>query len=895
MSATPETEVQPGETGQKGWFRSNMAQLMVFLNGLVLTATAFITLTVFIDEMLEEHYRQAAADVERMVAAQLRELESGIQMISVLLNYTNRVEEQSIVDGIESAMPEGAFFETVFLAHSSEGQWRLKRLYAADEGEDSSALSESVDIVQLLERTVRMAAESGGEVGIISDFPGWRSRVEPDPSGVSSSWFALVRPVRPDDVRSGVIVGISRARSLVDETWLTKRRVYREVNLAAQGEPVPLLRIGFANSDDGNIPVDRSGGAHAFSIPVGQSTLMLNVGVRVSGREAFLGQIPVLMLLFGMTLTLIGTLYVRNNQQQSFKLAAMNRALAGKNDELNKQISERERLNNALRKAERDNRAIIDSVSDIIFELNPEGEIVFLNNTWFKVSGFENERAFGRSLFDMLHPQDKEEQRGSFQQMVRGQKQAYRSFTRLRISDGTFRSVELAISMIRYDENRNVRVVGTITDVEERRRAEKALAEAEKKYRTIVENAAGGIFQITPEGQVLSANPAMARILGFERAELLLREVRNVNDQIYADKPSRLQFLDAVASGEGMRSCETRVRRKDGAIIWIQEHTRAVRDDEGGVLYFEGSMEDITSRKNAEIALREAKVESDLANRAKSEFLANMSHELRTPLNAIIGFSEIIKNEVFGSLGERAYRDYANDIFESGKRLLKTINEILDVSRIEVGERQLNEGVVDLREVVDGALKLLALKIEANNMTISNELAELPRVIGEELALKQIVTNLLSNAVKFTPSGGRISIFAEREPGGSLRLSITDTGIGLDDADIAKALSPFGQVDATHRRAGSGTGLGLTLADSLIRLHGGRLELLSRKGVGTTASIILPARRVTAVGNQTADKAKADPKVKGTSRVPISGFDPKDFEGADVFEIRKTDIDHPQE
>jgi signal transduction histidine kinase len=246
-----------------------------------------------------------------------------------------------------------------------------------------------------------------------------------------------------------------------------------------------------------------------------------------------------------------------------------------------------------------------------------------------------------------------------------------------------------------------------------------------------------------------------------------------------------------------------------------------------------------------EMKLREAKIQSDLSSRAKSEFLANMSHELRTPLNAIIGFSEIIRDEVLGPIGNVQYKEYVRDIYDSGKKLLSIINEILDVSRIETGDRQLNEGVVDITRITRSCLDFIRPKLMAEKLVVVNLMeGAVPKVIGEELAIKQIILNLLSNAVKFTGEGGRITLSHEIDHEGQLRIAITDTGIGLDETEIEKALSPFGQVDSSLSRGGSGAGLGLTLVDSLIKLHGGRLELFSQKGVGTTATIVFPARRV---------------------------------------------------
>jgi signal transduction histidine kinase len=296
------------------------------------------------------------------------------------------------------------------------------------------------------------------------------------------------------------------------------------------------------------------------------------------------------------------------------------------------------------------------------------------------------------------------------------------------------------------------------------------------------------------------------------------------------------------------------MRHTSGRIIWINENARAVKDEDGTILYYEGSIEDITQRKEAEIALIEAKLNSDLASRAKSEFLANMSHELRTPLNSIIGFSEIIKSEALGEIENKPYVDYAGDIHNSGTRLLNVINEILGISKIEAGERQLNETVVDISKITQTCIDLMANKIENRHIQVNNLIADTtPHIVAEELALKQILMNLLSNAIKFTPENGSITLSADYD-GTDIRLSITDTGVGIDEVDIPKALSPFGQIDSTLARSNAGTGLGLTLVDSLIRLHDGSLELISQKGFGTTVTITIPEKRVAAKKTKASDQ-----------------------------------------
>ncbi len=880
---------------RKGWLSGNMAQLMVFLNGLILTATAFATLSVFIQEMLYEDYSAVMNDAQKEIVSNIGSIERSIVTTAVFLEFADQAPSESLIRKLETSYNSEVGIDKLFWIKpnaQNDKTWDIHGLISHTTHERERSYWPLLAKMDSNFVSFAISSEPWKQDGtvFISELPETQYIRESEKPLIASRPFAMARAVQKGNRDAGFIIGFAQTSIVLNNNWIYNSPSIVRLEIINPETKKPAYLLDKSNDD-----VKRELGlaAEVVKVSIGGTNLNLVFDIQKGAREAFLEKIPMLMLLFGITLTLIGTLYVRNNQQQSTKLGSMNKVLAQKNLELNNEIRNRENLNQALRKAERENRAVINSVSDIIFETDTEGELLFLNETWFKITGFELERSIGRNLFDMLHPQDQDEQRENFKKMVQGKKQAYRSFTRLRTSDGTFRAVELAMSMLRQDENKALRVVGTVTDVEERRRAERALSEAEKKYRTIVENAAGGIYQVTPEGQYLSANPALARILKYDSPEQMLREVRSANDQIYVDAKQRVRFLKELDMLGKMKTIETRAIRKDGTTIWINENARAVKDDEGNVLYYEGSMEDITQRKVAEIGLKEAKVQSDLANRAKSEFLANMSHELRTPLNAIIGFAEIIKNEVFGPVGKKEYWEYASDIHDSGKNLLTVINEILDVSRIEAGERQLNEGILDINKIAKSCLDLMASKIEANDMTVTNLLSEKsPQIIGEELAVKQMMMNLLSNAIKFTPSGGRVTIDCELESSGQLRVSITDTGIGLDEAEIEKALSPFGQVDTALSRSGSGTGLGLTLVDSLIKLHGGRLELFSQKGIGTTVNLVFPAKRVAyreedetpAEGVKENKDPEANGKVNGEDFLDEDSFDVSDLSDEESFE-----------
>jgi len=220
-----------------------------------------------------------------------------------------------------------------------------------------------------------------------------------------------------------------------------------------------------------------------------------------------------------------------------------------------------------------------------------------------------------------------------------------------------------------------------------------------------------------------------------------------------------------------------------------------------------------------------------------------MSHELRTPLNAIIGFSEIMESGMFGPIGSKKYREYCRDIHQSGQYLLDVINDILDMSKIEAGRIRLDLAEVKLDRFLDDAIRVLSARADDKQLTLARDIAPGIRLVADQRLLKQVLLNLLSNAVKFTPEGGRVLMRIEKRPDGGITLVVEDSGVGMAAADIPLALQPFTQLDSSLARRYEGTGLGLPLTRSLVELHGGQLQLESSLGEGTTATVLLPARR----------------------------------------------------
>ncbi len=241
----------------------------------------------------------------------------------------------------------------------------------------------------------------------------------------------------------------------------------------------------------------------------------------------------------------------------------------------------------------------------------------------------------------------------------------------------------------------------------------------------------------------------------------------------------------------------------------------------------------------------ESRRKAEEANLAKSRFLATMSHELRTPLNAILGFSEVMLNELLGPLENATYKGYVADIHDSGRHLLNLINEILDLSRIEAGRYALNEEAVTLPYIVEDCAHMMNLRARNKGVTLEEHYEDLmPKIWGDERAIRQITLNILSNAVKFTPSGGTIIIKAGWTAGGGQYVSIKDTGPGIAEDEIPIVLQAFGQGSLAIKSAEQGTGLGLNIVQALVAMHGGTFDLKSKLREGTEVIFTIPQARV---------------------------------------------------
>ncbi|MBI1776823.1 MAG: hypothetical protein HYR63_15870 [Proteobacteria bacterium] len=370
-----------------------------------------------------------------------------------------------------------------------------------------------------------------------------------------------------------------------------------------------------------------------------------------------------------------------------------------------------------------------------------------------------------------------------------------------------------------------------------------ALSVSERRFRDYTKTASDWYWETGPDHR-FTGNPEGVAAHGIDPTGWLGKRRWEIAADTHEDPDKWSRHAAMLERREPFRDFVYKIRLMDGSIGYVSSSGNPVFEENGAFLGYRGTGRSVTQQIQADEALRQAKEEAEAANRTKSQFLANMSHELRTPLNAVIGFSEVIRDKGLGSIDPR-YRDYAADIHKAGQHLLDLINDVLDLSKIEVGKLELREEVVDLGEVVEQCVHIVAARADAGRIMLERRIpATLPTVVGDRLRIKQILLNLLSNAIKFTPAGGRVAIGLTPAADGGLGLWVADSGIGMKPEDIPTALAPFRQVDGGMNRRHEGTGLGLPLASRLAELHDGALEIESRFGHGTTVWFCLPARRV---------------------------------------------------
>ena len=392
-----------------------------------------------------------------------------------------------------------------------------------------------------------------------------------------------------------------------------------------------------------------------------------------------------------------------------------------------------------------------------------------------------------------------------------------------------------------------------------------ALKRTELKYQKIVDNAVMGIFQVTTDGMFRSANPALAKIFGYESPAALMAADAQTIRSMYVDPDIRELFEHLMADRGYVTDFQSEIRRQDG-VRWLSENARKVCDEQGLTLYYEGTVEDITQRKRAEIEERRAQENAEAARKAaeqaraaavaastaKSDFLASMSHEIRTPLNGVIGMTDLLTHTRLTPQQSR----YVKVIHASSDGLLSIINQILDFSKIEASKLELSKRDFDLLDAVEEVVVILAQKASAKGLELACQIdPDVPaRIHSDDDRLRQVLMNIVNNAVKFTLSGEvLIRVSLDSGPGRdrndesaelqTLRFTVTDTGTGIPPERLDRLFKSFSQVDSSVTRQYGGTGLGLAISKQLVELMGGRIGVESKPGKGSTFWFTIPMHR----------------------------------------------------
>jgi PAS domain S-box-containing protein len=470
--------------------------------------------------------------------------------------------------------------------------------------------------------------------------------------------------------------------------------------------------------------------------------------------------------------------------------------------------------------------------------------------------------------------------------------------------DGSIKILEASVSSIKGSEDHTIGFRGIVRDITTRKKAELALRRSEENYRQLFFSEADAIIIVDLKTRkVVDANPSALSLYKYEHKEMIGKNIleisaepeetnRHIEPLVNGTEPlgtvremhrkmDNTVFPVEISHGfynrhDGKMLCTiirdiTAQKRAEEIVLKSREELekRVLERTKQLAQVNEDLNKEIKFRRSAQDATSEAKEIAENANRAKSEFLANMSHELRTPLNHIIGFTELVIDKTVGDLN-KVQEEYLNDVHHSSMHLLSLINDILDLSKVEAGKLIFEPSSIQLHDLLENSLIMVKEKAMKHEVKLSREIKEIPEIImADERKLKQILYNLLFNAVKFTPDGGEIRLTADLadgslslagdsskktydqevgatryEPTASqkcIRISVTDTGIGIKQEDLERIFTPFEQAENSTRRRYQGTGLGLSLTKSLVELHGGKIWAESQgEGKGSTFSLILP-------------------------------------------------------
>lgn len=489
----------------------------------------------------------------------------------------------------------------------------------------------------------------------------------------------------------------------------------------------------------------------------------------------------------------------------------------------------------AAKLSERLYRLMAEHSNDMVVSIGPDGVRRYVSPASFSLLGYTPEQMVGKEPVAAIHAEDRARVVEVCESLLTGEENP-RCTYRQQHRDGHFVWLEATYRLVRDADETPVEFVASVRDMSAQVAAQDLIRESERQYRLLADNATDVVLRTGEAGEIVYISASCTELSGFSVGEL---KGRACADFIHPDDYPVVHaaHIAIITGAELAVTVEYRLKHKQGGWRWLESHMKPWRapEDAGGVI---SAIRDIGSRKALEIQLIDARNAAEGAAHAKTAFLANMSHEIRTPMNGVLGFTELLLS---GDLSSEQRR-HLELIAESGRSMMRLLNDILDVSKIESGKMQVAEEPVDLRHIIRRCSDLMEPAAQAKGVLLLSTIdAEVPnKIVGDPLRLRQILLNLVGNALKFTERG-TVSIKGNVE-GGRLRVDIEDTGIGIPPDRLDAIFEKFAQADDSTAGRYGGTGLGLAISVDLARLMGGRISVRSRVGQGSTFSIDLPLR-----------------------------------------------------
>jgi len=512
----------------------------------------------------------------------------------------------------------------------------------------------------------------------------------------------------------------------------------------------------------------------------------------------------------------------------------------------NTDISRRKQAEAALLESEERFSLAARAANDGLWDWDYHTGKFYYSPRWFEMIGYEEGElpAVAESWEKLLHPDDRIRIAQFQKHFVKSEAKNLSIEVKVRHKDGHYVDVLSRVTLVRDKDGIITRMVGTNTDISQRKHAEAALLESEEKFRAITENTTDVIVVLDPDGIHKYVSPSAARLAGMKSDEILGTSVRDIIHPDDADKFMRTLHRAWSQPGETAFSPEFRVIYPDGRTIYFEALFTGLPD----VLGIEGivvNARDVTARKMAETDLMIAKEHAEAANRAKSEFLSSMSHELRTPMNAVLGFAQLLEQND-ETLAEN-HKEFVAEILRSGHHMLDLIGDVLDLAKIESGDISLDMTDEDPKPLIDACLNMVAASADQKELVLDAQFpnGDLPTIKVDALRFKQALLNMLSNAVKYNEVNGKVVLECNSGANGILHISVSDTGPGIPGDLHYKVFEPFDRLGAESSST-PGTGIGLTVTKQLIESMGGTVGFESTVGEGTTFWINLPIAKTQA-------------------------------------------------